>query len=161
MSDQDLQLHHEIEQFLYREALLLDKRQFDEWLALFTGNATYWVPAVPDQDDPINSASIIYEDVPLLRMRIARISHPHALSLNPVTQTIHSISNVLILAINKNSVSASANLIVGCQRLDQDHQYFARSTYELRRDEGQFKIESKRVDLVGCDGAHEVISVLF
>ena len=34
----------EIEQFLYEEAWLLDERRFDEWLALFSDDARYWMP---------------------------------------------------------------------------------------------------------------------
>ena len=34
----------EIEQFLFREAGLLDAARFDDWLALFTDTAWYWVP---------------------------------------------------------------------------------------------------------------------
>ena len=38
----------EIEQFLYREARLLDTQQFEAWLDLFTEDACYWVPAGRD-----------------------------------------------------------------------------------------------------------------
>ena len=74
MSLKELQLQHEVQQFLYEEALLLDNKKFDDWLDLFSPDATYWVPATPGQEDPLYSASIMYEDVPLLRMRITRIT---------------------------------------------------------------------------------------
>ena len=48
-----LLLQREIEDFLYREADLLDARRFDEWLALFTEDARYWMPMrrnVPSRD---------------------------------------------------------------------------------------------------------------
>ncbi|MGH8695028.1 MAG: hypothetical protein ACREVS_00965, partial [Burkholderiales bacterium] len=32
---------------LYREARLLDAGQFEEWLALYTPECLYWVPATP------------------------------------------------------------------------------------------------------------------
>src|SRR5260370_36642387 len=35
----------EVEQFLYREARLLDERRFHEWLALFTADVHYWMGA--------------------------------------------------------------------------------------------------------------------
>src|ERR1700730_103892 len=35
----------EVEQFLYREARLLDERRFAEWLALLTGRVRLWVGA--------------------------------------------------------------------------------------------------------------------
>jgi len=34
----------EVEQFLYHEAFLLDERRFEEWLALFSEDARYWMP---------------------------------------------------------------------------------------------------------------------
>ena len=40
----DRELHFEIEQFLYREARLLDDGRFHDWLALFTDDARYFVP---------------------------------------------------------------------------------------------------------------------
>ena len=35
----------EVEQFLYREARLLDDRRFHEWLELFTDDVHYWMGA--------------------------------------------------------------------------------------------------------------------
>ena len=34
----------EVEQFLYREARLLDERCFHAWLDLFTDDVRYWMP---------------------------------------------------------------------------------------------------------------------
>ena len=39
-----LLLKEEVEQFLYREAELLDARRYEDWLALFTEDARYWMP---------------------------------------------------------------------------------------------------------------------
>jgi 3-phenylpropionate/cinnamic acid dioxygenase small subunit len=35
----------EVQQFLYREARLLDERRFRDWLGLFTEDARYWMGA--------------------------------------------------------------------------------------------------------------------
>lgn len=45
-------LQHEVEQFLYKEAALLDEWRLDDWLTLFTDDARYVVPAtdLPDGD---------------------------------------------------------------------------------------------------------------
>jgi 3-phenylpropionate/cinnamic acid dioxygenase small subunit len=37
-------LKQEIEDFLYREADLLDERRYDEWLALLAEDVRYWMP---------------------------------------------------------------------------------------------------------------------
>ena len=36
-----------VEQFLYREARLLDERRFHDWLGLFTDDVHYWMTAQP------------------------------------------------------------------------------------------------------------------
>jgi hypothetical protein len=39
-----VELQHEIEQFLYVEAELLDDGRFHEWLDLFADDVRYWMP---------------------------------------------------------------------------------------------------------------------
>ena len=38
-----------VEQFLYREARLLDQRRFHEWLRLFTDDINYWMASRPNR----------------------------------------------------------------------------------------------------------------
>ena len=45
-------LQHEVEQFLYHEARLLDRRQFNEWYDLFAEDGTYFVPSMDADSDP-------------------------------------------------------------------------------------------------------------
>src|SRR5438105_13723694 len=47
----------EVEQFLYREARLLDERRFHEWLDLFTDDVRYWMGARSNRY-PRNSKAI-------------------------------------------------------------------------------------------------------
>ena len=49
------------------EARLLDEAKFDDWLALFTADAWYWVPSEPGQDNPHDTVSLIYDDRRLWR----------------------------------------------------------------------------------------------
>ena len=39
----DPNLIREVEQFLYREARLLDERRFHDWLQLLTDDIRYWM----------------------------------------------------------------------------------------------------------------------
>ena len=44
-----VELRSEIEQLLYHEAWLLDQGRLDEWLGLYTDDATYWIPLEANQ----------------------------------------------------------------------------------------------------------------
>ena len=57
------------EDFLLHEARLLDEARFDEWLALFTPDAQYWVPSEPKQQSPHDTVSLMYDDRRLLETR--------------------------------------------------------------------------------------------
>ena len=58
------------ERFLLHEARLLDEARFDDWLSLFTPDGCYWVPSEPDQDNPHDTVSLIYDDRRLLETRV-------------------------------------------------------------------------------------------
>src|SRR4051812_13028370 len=62
--------------FLEHEARLLDEAKFDDWLALFTADAWYWVPSEPGQSNPHDTVSLIYDDRRLLETRGRRPGSP-------------------------------------------------------------------------------------
>src|SRR5262249_8255668 len=71
------------ERFLLHEARLLDEGKFDDWLALFTLDGWYWVPSEPDQDNPHDTVSLIYDDRRLLETRVRRLASPRLYSPAP------------------------------------------------------------------------------
>src|SRR6266513_1866379 len=85
----------EVEQFLYREARLLDERRFHEWLALFTDDVHYWMGARANRY-PRNSKalSILDETKETLAGRVARLETGMAWAEDPPSRTRHVISNI-------------------------------------------------------------------
>ena len=59
---------HPVQKLILREAQLLDNMQLDDWLALYTDDATYWVP-IDETTDPLKESSIIYDNRLRLAMR--------------------------------------------------------------------------------------------
>ena len=84
------------EQFLYHEARLLDTQQLEDWLELFTEDATYWVPLERDQKDPLETSSIIHDDRTLLELRVKQARHPRAHARLPLARTVHQVGNVMV-----------------------------------------------------------------
>src|SRR5580693_6037661 len=84
------------EQFLLHEARLLDDGKFDAWLALFTPEAWYWVPSEPDQADPLDTVSLIYDDRRLLETRVRRLSSPRMYSQEPRSRPSRIVTNVTL-----------------------------------------------------------------
>jgi 3-phenylpropionate/cinnamic acid dioxygenase small subunit len=84
------------EQFLLQEARLLDEARFDDWLKLFTPDAWYWVPSQPDQPDPHETVSLIYDDRRLLETRVRRLASPRMYSQEPRSRTSRMVANITI-----------------------------------------------------------------
>jgi 3-phenylpropionate/cinnamic acid dioxygenase small subunit len=59
-------LTQEVEQFLYREARLLDERRLHEWLELFTDDARYWMGGRSNRYSKSSKAIAIFDPEPYL-----------------------------------------------------------------------------------------------
>jgi 3-phenylpropionate/cinnamic acid dioxygenase small subunit len=165
----DIETRLAAEQFLYHEARLLDDARWDDWLALFADDGWYWLPAHPGQTDPVEAISIVYEDPSVLRLRVARLNHPHAWTQTPPPRTAHVIGNVTVHADGGTDGSLRVESMVTIAEFRGDggtgdrRLYAGRQTHALVPDPAGaagFKIALKRLDLIDCDAASGVINVI-
>jgi len=138
-------------QFVIREARLLDEKRFDEWYELFAEDGHYWVPASPDQPDPLNHNSLAYEDKLLLKLRIERLKQPTAYSQKPASRCHHVLQTPEIEKAAKGEFLVRTNLIYTETRGDESQRYAAVAWHTLVGD--PLRIRLKRVDILNCDAA--------
>lgn len=155
-------LQHEIEQWLYREADLLDFRDWEGWEALFAEDGTYWAPLSQTQTDALNEVSLFYEDAMMREVRRRRLVHVRAWSQLPVTQTARIVGNVRITAGSRDEgrlvVRSTFQLSEWRARRDQ-RQQAGHYTHTLILIDGDWRIKEKRVDLINSDGVHNALEV--
>src|SRR6516165_1199965 len=84
------------EEILFEEARILDDRRYDEWFAMLTDDAIYWVPCGGEGLDPNREISLVYDDHARLRDRIDRLGSGVAHAQSPPSKTCRLISNVQI-----------------------------------------------------------------
>ena len=148
------------EQFLYHEARLLDTQRYEEWLALFTDDATYWVPLEQNQKDPLETSSIIHDDRTLLELRVKQARHPRAHARQPLARTVHQVGNVMV-EDTRDEIKVCSTLQLVEFRNEKQRIYGALVEHRLRRVNGNYRIAHKRVDLVNSEGELDGIAVLF
>jgi len=148
------------EEFLYQEARLLDTQQYEQWLQLFTADATYWVPLEQGQKDPYETSSIIHDDRTLLELRVKQIRHPRAHARQPLARTVHQVSNVVQLGEANGELRIGSTLTVVEFRNEKQRVYGALVEHRLRRKDDTFQIAHKRVDLVNSEGELDGIAIL-
>jgi benzoate/toluate 1,2-dioxygenase beta subunit len=153
------EIQREIELFVLREARFLDCGQFEAWLELYAPQGIYWMPSQPDQTDPLNVASIVYEDHAILAIRVQRLLEARALVLTPMPRTTHLVSNVEVLESNAGDYTVAAAFICVEHQGERQRMYSGRQTHHLSRHDGSFRIKLKRVNLINCDGTHSPIAI--
>jgi 3-phenylpropionate/cinnamic acid dioxygenase small subunit len=149
-----------IQLFLFHEARLLDTQRYEEWLELFTDDATYWVPLQQNQKDPFETSSIIHDDRTLLELRVKQARHPRAHARLPLARTVHQVGNIMV-EDGQDEVKVHSTLQLVEFRNEKQRLYGALVEHRLRRMNGSFKIAHKRVDLVNSEGELDGIAILF
>lgn len=155
--------YHDIQAFLYREARLLDDREWDEWLECYSKQAVFWMPAWDDDDqltrDPHAEISLIYyPSREGLEDRVYRIKTERSGASTPEPRTTHQISNLEIMAWEGDTVELRFNWHTLSHRYKKTDGYFGTSFYTLDVS-GEAPLITKKVVQLNNDYIHQVIDV--
>lgn len=138
----------EAEDFLYREAALLDDMELEEWLNLFTEDATYWIPEGKDDTDPAREASILYDDRFRMEDRVWRLTHGPAHAQIPPSKTRRMISNVEVEEAVDSEVVVYSNFAIFEVRRNEQRTFAGRYEHRLRLESEGWRISRKKAMLV-------------
>ena len=146
---------NDVVEFIYREARLLDEQRFDEWLGLFAEDGFYWMPLEHGQTDRRLTASLMDEDLMLLRIRVERLKGARTYSQKPKSRCHHLLQQPQVDVFDPNSGRFATWTSMHYIETRQDRQdlFAAWATHELGVIDGALRIRMKRVDLVNCDAA--------
>ena len=151
-----------VEDFLYKEAALLDEWRLDDWAALFTEDARYVVPTTDlPEGDPELDLVFIDDDIVRLRARVRRLNSRRAHREFPRSRTRRFVSNVRVEETEDGEVSVNANVLVYRFRDGEESPYVGTIGYVLRREGGELRIAYRRavLDLESLS-AHGSVSII-
>jgi 3-phenylpropionate/cinnamic acid dioxygenase small subunit len=159
----------EVEQFLYREARLLDERRFREWLELFTDDVRYWMPGRSTRYPKVSKAIVIFdpdryseedlsredelaildETKETLGRRIARLETGMAWAEDPPSRTRHLLSNIEVEPGDMASeLKVYANFLVYRSRSETEQDFYVGARQDvLRHVDGAWKIARRTIIL--------------
>ena len=162
-------LIREVEQFLYREARLLDDRRFHEWITLFTDDVRYWMSGrsnrypksskaiaildadryVEDDQTMEDELAILDETKETLAGRVARLDTGMAWAEDPPSRTRHLIANIEIEPGDADAeLKVYSNFIVYRSRAETEQDFFVGARQDvLRRVDGAWKIARRKLVL--------------
>jgi len=158
-----------VEQFLYREARLLDERRFHDWLHLFTDDVHYSMAARANRYPRSSKAiaaldadryteenvagedelGLFDEDIRTLTARVARLDTGMAWAEDPPSRTRHLITNIEIAPdASDAALTVHSNFIVYRSRGETEQDFYVGAREDrLRRVDGAWKIANRRMVL--------------
>jgi 3-phenylpropionate/cinnamic acid dioxygenase small subunit len=139
------------EEILFEEARILDDRRYDEWFAMLTDDAIYWVPCNGEGLDPNREISLVYDDHARLRDRIDRLGSGVAHAQNPPSKTCRLISNVQLEQTADDAASITSAFFLYELRHTRQRVFAGRYYHRLRFEGGRWKIASKKAVLINND----------
>jgi 3-phenylpropionate/cinnamic acid dioxygenase small subunit len=153
---ESLLLHHEIEQFYYREAALLDDRRYNEWLDLFTEDATYWMPVrrtkttkeLDTEFAPRGAIAFFDDNKMLLSMRVKKLETGYSWAEDPPSRQRHIITNIRVVSQEGEEFAVHSNFHVYRTRLNSEEtSWIGHREDRLRRVGETLRIASRSIFL--------------
>lgn len=148
-------LKQSLQDFVWQENALLDEGRFDEWYELFAQDGLYWIPGESGQESPEGRMCIALENRMLMRLRIDRLSHHRAFSLQPGVRGLRVIQHPRVQSEHPDEdgcYTVRTNLIYSEYQKQKTEVLPATASYRLRAVDQAWEIVEKRVDLLSVDG---------
>ena len=148
--------HYEVERFYYDEAALLDAHEYEEWLALFSDDAHYFMPIrrtraqreLNKEFTQPGEMAYFSDTKSLLAGRITKLRSGRSWAEDPPSRTRHLITNVRIVKDNGRTLEVESNFHLYRTRLNSEENSWIGSRRDvLRRVEGSFQIVDRKIFL--------------
>jgi len=151
-------VQREVEQFLYRQAELLDGKHWQAFIDLFADDGVYWMPVTKEQTEWEGSPSIFAEDKLMMEIRKGRVSHPNAWSQAPMWETNHLVSHVALESVTATAIEVRSRFHMMELRRDSVRHFGGSYRHSLLRDaSGALKIKLQRVDLFNSQAPFDYV----
>jgi benzoate/toluate 1,2-dioxygenase subunit beta len=139
------------EEILFEEARLLDAGRYDDWFAMFTDDAIYWLPCNGEGIDPNREISLVYDDHARLRDRVDRLNTGVAHAQSPPSKTCRLISNVQIQQVSTDTAAITSAFLLYELRQSRQRIFAGHYLHRLRLENDEWKIAWKKAVLVNND----------
>ena len=140
-------------ELIWREAQMLDAKEYENWQTLYTDDGLYVIPVDPDTEDFESSLNMVYDDARMRHMRVTRLVQGYSMSAVAAARTARTISCFTVEDSTENTITLrSTQILVGFKR-DKFQMLGAELTHRIRLEGDDARIELKLIRLVNSDSA--------
>lgn len=130
---------------------MLDAREYEGWLQLFSPRCIYWVPHRDVVGDPRVEPSLHFDDRRRMTDRVALLRTGYVHAQTPPSRTCRVVSNVECRAMEDGLVDAHSCLTLHEQRRGRKQLYVGRQYHRLERLQDGWRIKYRVLLLLDRD----------
>lgn len=146
--------------FIWAEADILDAKDYDRWLDLWTEDGLYIMP-IGNGDDYANQLNLCYDNAKMRRDRVGRFQAGFSISSAPPAETVRTISRIVIEKAEGDVITVRAAEHLIEDKFGRQRSWAGNARYMLKVTDDGFRLHQKVVHLLNADGMLNSFSYLF
>lgn len=141
-------------QLIWKEATLLDAKDYKAWESMYTDDARYVIPIDPDTEDFEASLNMVYDDRRMRRLRVERLLQGYSPSAVAAARTVRIVSRFTVEHVGDETVTVRSAQILNAFKRDRFSTIGAELTHQIVLGPGgDDKIALKVVRLIDSEDA--------
>ncbi|WP_051109925.1 aromatic-ring-hydroxylating dioxygenase subunit beta [Massilia niastensis] len=146
--------------FIWQEAELLDRKDYDAWGALWSADGYYVVPIDPDTTDFASQLNYAYDDARMRQLRIERFTSGYSMSAADAAVTVRTVSRFTLTRSEGDEVDVQSAQLLAAYKRGATALFAGNLTHRIRFTAEGPKLVQKVVRLVNSQDALNALGFL-
>ncbi|AOJ06133.1 aromatic-ring-hydroxylating dioxygenase subunit beta [Burkholderia mayonis] len=147
-------------EFIWREAELLDRRDYRGWLDLWNPAGRYVVPIDPAATDFEATLNYVYDDHEMREKRTQRMLSGHSASASDAARTVRTVSRFTLERESADTIEVKSAQVVVAYKRGVATLFAADVTHKLDMRDGDVRLAGKVIRLIDSTEALSAIGFL-
>ncbi|SAK74632.1 aromatic-ring-hydroxylating dioxygenase subunit beta [Caballeronia hypogeia] len=147
-------------EFIWREAELLDRRDYHAWLELWDPKGFYVVPIDPNATDFAATLNYAYDDQHMRQLRVQRMTSGYSASASDAARTVRTVSRFTLSSDGADLVEVKSSQIIIAYKRGVSTIFAADLTHKISMASGEPKLVEKVIRLIDSTEALSAIGFL-
>ncbi|AUT68169.1 MULTISPECIES: aromatic-ring-hydroxylating dioxygenase subunit beta [Paraburkholderia] len=147
-------------EFIWREAEMLDRRDYRAWLELWDASGFYVVPIGPQATDFAATLNYAYDDQHMRELRVQRMVSGYSASASDAARTVRTVSRFTLTSNAADVVEVKSAQVIVAYKRGASTIFAADLTHKISFATGEPRLVEKVIRLIDSTEALSAIGFL-
>ncbi|EUC18002.1 aromatic-ring-hydroxylating dioxygenase subunit beta [Paraburkholderia hospita] len=147
-------------EFIWREAEMLDRRDYRAWLDLWDASGFYVVPIDPQATDFAATLNYAYDDQHMRELRVQRMVSGYSASASDAARTVRTVSRFTLTSDAADVVEVKSAQVIVAYKRGASTIFAADLTHKISFATGEPRLVEKVIRLIDSTEALSAIGFL-